>query len=151
MKQATFFNLRAMASTKAIRAARRARERGMTETTITSSAVGAADPDSSRTPLREFSPERVDRFGGQIEFMLIDEYRKYFWPGGLDACPDCGMKPAIEAVFNQETNRPNYRVVCKDGLTPFQTGSRCKMPPGPWHHFVTDAKRDWNLFVKLSK
>ena len=92
-------------------------------------------------------------FEGQIDLTLVDEGRKFFWPGELLRCPRCGQKPALEADWDPVTKRPRYRV-CPSDLQNRNFGEACVQPTqclGQWFNSNRDAIRCWNLAVRLAQ
>ena len=152
MNQGTLINIRAMASTRAVKAAQRAREkaglRGARRASeVSLGVVSVAAPASSPTRLPERSPApRTDQFVGQCDLSLVGEDRKFFSPAGLRRCPQCALYPMMEVRWDRNAHRGVYgrefRIVCT---------VLCGRPPGPWHASNRDAIHCWNLAIILSR
>ena len=165
MKQATFINLKALSSTRAVKFAQRARAAAdsarsalQASKKTSSSAPSALELDASKL----LSPERLAEqrktpsplFEGQIDLTLVDEGRKFFWPGQLLRCPSCAMKPAMEADWDRVAKKPRYRVHCSGAGMRGALGASakfCAQAVGDWHASNRDAIRCWNLAVRLAQ
>ena len=161
MKQATFINLKALSSTRAVKFAQRARAAAdsarsalQASKKTSSSAPSALELDASKLP----SPERLAEqpktpsqlFEGQIYLTLVDEGRKFFWPAELLQCPRCGVKPALEADWDPASKKPRYRVA-PNAMSNRSIPPLCDQPIGDWHASNRDAIRCWNLAVRLAQ
>lgn len=144
-RQRNLFNHQALASSRKVNAARRARDLDSTFTPTEPNTAGAQfvpAPAFSPEPSRLRLPVKLSELFSQDEIRFNDEMRFYELDSGSLKCPECGYAFA-RLEIKPIRGVPMYRVVCRRSTT-------CSNSTD-WFGKSQDAIRVWKLAAKLAE